>query len=500
MGDVNGTATLRNTLRLLTINQGVERPDLVQALQGELRELQHYWKLDLTKGVDAVREAVRQRLNSYIGAIQTPRQARQPITVNQRRRQYQQVAQVYFNVTEDPELAKTGLTQRRLWLADNDRSHLRIAVSTGQDDFNHALDQIVEQMIASAPARLKAEPASDPTPAPVAVEPPVQTSRLGKRRPILVTAGVLVAMALVTGTAYSVLSHGTKTPKSSTQAKGATRPSASSSSSTVASSGIPTGNYLSMTPNIAGYNFDVSAVFPSGSVASAPPDIFTQTQVPDGIPSESNLPAEEMADGGYLLGGAAVTTDVRAVGTQQVTINNVRVVNLTRLPIVTGKAFIIFGQGGGNEDIEYMLDDPMPVGISINPGVGYKQPWGEYRHSTVTSSKDDTITLDFVALQYAYTFNVAFDYEVNGQNYTQVLDGTNDKPLLMRVSADLCPSTDFRSQMSSADLEKLSGLHYSAIRSNVMTDLYSVATVDPKLYGPNGIACESAPHNEVGAG
>jgi hypothetical protein len=222
--------------------------------------------------------------------------------------------------------------------------------------------------------------------------------------------------------------------------------------------------------------------------------------MPGEVPSESQLAADEMAAGAYLLGGAMITPDVRSVGDAAVTIHNIRVVNLKRQPVVTGKAFVIFPQGGPNEHVQFMLDDAVPTGRYITTQGERGTPWSETRHSTVTATTKDTLTLVFVALRYAYTFNVAFDYEVNDKSYTQIMNGDDGKPLLVRVSASLCPPFDFRNQLSSADLAKLSALHYSGLHTNLMTNYYSVADADPKLYSPNGIACPSYPKSKTGQG
>ncbi|MBK6017011.1 hypothetical protein [Streptomyces sp. MBT53] len=476
-------AAVWKALQLLSQQLGVERPDLVKELHGKLSPLQRYWQLDLSRSSNEVRQDVREKLEAHIATFSEPRPARQQVWGERRKRQYEQVVRANFNIHDDPKLRAQTLEDRRLWLASDERASLKIKVSTGDADFKHALDQIAEQLVPSAHASANAVPVPQPdhgTSVPSVGNPTPEAThvrrRFGRQHAVLFTATVLVAALVAGGIVYAELRSGGDASASSSKGS----------------------KYLALTaPDayIADVNLGESAVFPPNAVASAPSGLFTQTKMPAEISSEvHSLPAHEMKAGGYLLGGAALSVDVRTVGQVQATIHDVRVVNLKRLPVFTGKAFIIQGQGGGNEDITYDLDKPSPIGVTPQTG----KAWQATRHSDVTAQKKDSFELLFATNLYAYTFNVAFDYVVNGKSYTQMLNGQDGKPLLMRVSADLCPTN--RNQVSAAGRAKLSALHYTSINSNVLTDLYSVAPVDPKLYGPDGIACQSAPNNKVGQG
>jgi hypothetical protein len=135
------------SLQALTREEGVWRPNLVELLKGELRCLQSIWQLDLDREPDLIRRSVEVNLFDLIIRL-SPRVARQTLPVKSRLRQYQQVVAVSFNlaIAKYPELRTMNLGQRRNWLSGKECGPLRIAVSTGQDDLIHAIDQM-EQLL-----------------------------------------------------------------------------------------------------------------------------------------------------------------------------------------------------------------------------------------------------------------------------------------------------------------------------------------------------------------
>jgi hypothetical protein len=141
---------VREALRKLTTGAGVQREDLMQALQGELRELQRWWKVNLDNAEVAGR-TVMQNLEEHIKKL-SPRSDRQyRITPSQRRQQYEHAIRVCFNMYRHKELERSTLTQRQEWLDKldiRDRKYLRIDGSTCRRDLRDALDQITEQILA----------------------------------------------------------------------------------------------------------------------------------------------------------------------------------------------------------------------------------------------------------------------------------------------------------------------------------------------------------------
>lgn len=146
-----GQSPLWLCLRELARDQGVQRNDLLEALQGDLYELRQCWSVNLLNGAEVARRTVIANLSAHIDSIE-PRPDKLPLSREQRRRQFRQAVYVYFNAvtrSQFAELAAYNLTQRREWLASRNRGILSIAQSTSYRDFKYAITQIEQQILAA---------------------------------------------------------------------------------------------------------------------------------------------------------------------------------------------------------------------------------------------------------------------------------------------------------------------------------------------------------------
>ena len=146
-------------LQRLTNGLGVQRPDLIPALSGELRALREVWGLNLGQQAPSstveenatVRKILILNLRAHIGRISPPR-GRSP-------HQYRHAVILSFNafLNEDRSfLADADLSVRRNWLADKAPKELRVSVSTSQRYLNNALDQIEKQLL--SPSNMVGKP------------------------------------------------------------------------------------------------------------------------------------------------------------------------------------------------------------------------------------------------------------------------------------------------------------------------------------------------------
>jgi hypothetical protein len=152
--DAHKRLTLLKALEALAQGAGVQRLDIREALapKGELSALQEYWEVDVSKGLEFARDIVIFNLRVHIRELK-PREARQKLSLEQRRQQYANAIAVSFNVYRHPSLDGKDLTGRRQWL-DSDpwlnkagRRHLMIDETTCRRDLKHAISQIVEQIM-----------------------------------------------------------------------------------------------------------------------------------------------------------------------------------------------------------------------------------------------------------------------------------------------------------------------------------------------------------------
>lgn len=139
---------LRAALRKLTLGDGVQRGDILEALQGELLLLQRHWSVNLTNGPGVAQDTIASNLRAHISKL-VPRPARQPLSPGSRQLQYKHAIDVCFNATRRPELKGKDLTQRQRWLAHDARGSLRIDDRTCRRDLVDALDQIEQQILKS---------------------------------------------------------------------------------------------------------------------------------------------------------------------------------------------------------------------------------------------------------------------------------------------------------------------------------------------------------------
>jgi hypothetical protein len=145
---------LRRALERLAWGRGVQRqcPDLFEALEGELKELQHCWGLNLKRHQNdnlernhqVVKEAILSNLRVHIRNLKVP--PRVPA------RKYRHAVAVCFNIWDDEEYAipaELDLTERREWLQVSAKKEFRVHERTCRRYFDDAIIQIEQQIRAA---------------------------------------------------------------------------------------------------------------------------------------------------------------------------------------------------------------------------------------------------------------------------------------------------------------------------------------------------------------
>lgn len=166
-------SSLWYSLQLLTNDEGAQRVDLIEMLQGELRELQRCWSINLNNGLHVAQKGVIDNLQAHVRRLQ-PRRSNAPkggnaLSSEQRLRQYQHGVLVSFNAARGSVYATDGnsnLTKRREWLATSAPGHLRITTRSSRRDLNDAITKIEQQILAQGyvPLALPAESEESSTP------------------------------------------------------------------------------------------------------------------------------------------------------------------------------------------------------------------------------------------------------------------------------------------------------------------------------------------------
>lgn len=145
------TLELRDALSELSREAGVQREDLLEALNGELRALQQCWSVNLANGVSVARKTIIADLRAHVSRITLPR-VRGELSTDQLRLRYAHAVLVSFNALDDRDhaaLMEMDLMARRHWLHRQAAKKYWVSPSTSQRYLNHAIAQIEQQILAS---------------------------------------------------------------------------------------------------------------------------------------------------------------------------------------------------------------------------------------------------------------------------------------------------------------------------------------------------------------
>jgi hypothetical protein len=150
-------------LRSLTNGAGVQRHDLLEALTGELRELQRCWSVNLSNGLAVAQQTIVINLREHISKL-TPPPMRGEFSVERQQERYRHAVAVSFNAVYGKAytvLSGSDLSERRTWLAGISPKGLRVSVSTSQRYLNDAINQLGKQILEAGYKPVQVEPSPE---------------------------------------------------------------------------------------------------------------------------------------------------------------------------------------------------------------------------------------------------------------------------------------------------------------------------------------------------
>jgi len=214
----------------------------LEALAGDLIELQQQWSVNLRNGVDAARGTVTTNLIAHINRLKPPKRGpKSGLTLDAHVKRYKWCIAACFNILDTPELrATTEIGQRRDWLDDEARGKGRLSVSTSQRYLNDAVSQIEQQIRASRYAPVSIDDVTIERPAQEAVtdlengQLPQELFKSSDLRRLITPGVALLAAASISaglaagGVMYFKQDSHTQTNASSGQTPTSTTPSARS--------------------------------------------------------------------------------------------------------------------------------------------------------------------------------------------------------------------------------------------------------------------------------
>ena len=172
--------------------------------------------------------------------------------------------------------------------------------------------------------------------------------------------------------------------------------------------------------------------------------------------------------GAFAAGKSAVTVELEALTDGEITVTDVRPINIERhsLPLDT---LVRLDVGAGPPPphlIRFSLDQATPTPMSNLAEAGVViTPFFEVQRIGVKPGQKETLALDFSAGVTATSFDVAVTFEHQGSMYTRVLHRT-DEGLPFRVAPMLCNSGGPPAPLIGArrdEVEKVRSLTYSNV-------------------------------------
>lgn len=447
-------------LRLLTNRGGIWRDDLVALLEHELRDVNGYWKVDLTADVEVVRGAVRERLVDHYKRIQP--EGKKPSSVSKRNRFWKsfQAALNLYGTSAGLELKSR-------------QSRLEHPTITARTDITFALEKIADQLLADPRFVLDLDCSSA-----------VSTGHGSERS----EDGPLQANGVVDSNKSE-----TTSPEQSGETKKWWRSrkmfafgiptilvlaSGSVMAISLSSSGSPApsiGNLLQTNLNDLRSTLDgYSVAFPvdKASVAGGFADRYQQAGGNNG----RDVYTQALQAGGYSLSQEKVNLQLSTSSADEVTVTGIKPVNIQRAPIATGAVIDNPSGAGPTYEIGFNMDQPVPSARhDVSGRLG--GPFFDTVNPGVTKGHPITLVLDFQAHAGSAAFNVEIDYSSNGNQGSQLVEvnapGQSPRPLQMRVTGALCDSDT----SDPAKAARLGQMHYG----NVFKMIYD---------GNNGIAVQ----------
>jgi hypothetical protein len=239
--------------------------------------------------------------------------------------------------------------------------------------------------------------------------------------------------------------------------------------------------------------FGMTSLGGSGSVAF----MANQRSVADGLVNKvraaGTLPGYPAPDlignvldaGGYLYGGMILHLQLESLDHQEVTVYDIRPL-ARRGPMALDTAILIPAGGAGpTTRIGFTLDQahPVPMEVPLNAGVKAR-PFFQVESIGLGPGQKEILVMYFYANAASFVFDLAFDYEVGGKKYTQVVDNDGKH---FRTTAAPCPLRLHKSTLSSAQAQALKNQHYTTIWK--ITDGSESGPVQPMSLAEYGRKC-----------
>jgi hypothetical protein len=153
--------------------------------------------------------------------------------------------------------------------------------------------------------------------------------------------------------------------------------------------------------------------------------------------------------GAFTYGGMRLQLNLENRSDRQITVTDVRPVNIRAVCLPAGLLVLYGSEGGDFVNMVINLDAGRPVAHERSPeGNVSTEPYFGSHTLPVAAGQSQDISLDLQVAKRAYAFDIAVSYVDAGAVETQIV---NRRGRPFRAAASVCPSPDNRARLSEAD-------------------------------------------------
>jgi hypothetical protein len=201
-------------------------------------------------------------------------------------------------------------------------------------------------------------------------------------------------------------------------------------------------------------------------------------RMPGALNTEQTVDVERIIlNGGYAAGGGQATVFLDNPSGSRIFIINVHPVNLTRDCMPLAAAVIYLNEGGEPPAMKFNMDAGSPAPRDLRTSEPYFDAHGPIE---LEAGAQEVLVINFDTVWGAYTYELAFDYLLNGKRYTAIIDNRGGP---FRVASNLCGVRTDLDGLPESARQRLTSLRYENIRGKGPGDSVEVKSPDEYAAG-----------------
>jgi hypothetical protein len=189
--------------------------------------------------------------------------------------------------------------------------------------------------------------------------------------------------------------------------------------------------------------------------------------------SEFDMPAA-FQRGAYAVNGGTVSVTLQNFASGTVKIDDVHPVNLVRECLPLAAAVLRGSEGGDPPTMIFNLDAATPAARDFESGELYFE---KNKAIVLEESNQTNMYIKFDTTWGAYSFDVAFEYSLDGQKYTALL---NNMGIPFRVTTGLCATREEIADLPEEAQKRLKTVRFDRIRSR--QEGFTISDQSPEDY------------------